>query len=480
MLINLTTYALLIACFPAYSQEKISTLHKIADFPFRFFDQLEKNATNLEKKLIKHSSLCVKKLARQEAQLKKRLRKKDSLAAEQVFGNIRERYQQMQDQLVKTDQLVTQDKEYLPHLDSLKTALHFLSVDHHLLPGGQEQAGKLRHTLNNLKRLEGKLAQTEQIKNYFRERKQQLHDRLSQFGFSKELNRFSKAVYYYSQQLNECRTLLNDPKKLEQKVLGLVQKIPAFQQFFKEHSQLAGLFRLPDHHGSIGSLQGLQSRAEVQDLIQQLLAAGGPNALAMLQQPIQQAQIQLSQLKDRINKFGNMPGAADDAIPEFKPNHQKTKTFLQRLEYGTNIQNTSSNAFFPTTTDLGLSVGYKITDNSIIGIGTSYKVGWGKDLRHIHLTSEGVGLRSFADVKLKGNFFATCGFEYNYQQPFSFLQQINDPEQWQQSGLAGISKIVSLKDKTFRKTKLQLLWDFLSYQQVPRTQAIKFRVGYSF
>jgi hypothetical protein len=27
---------------------------------------------------------------------------------------------------------------------------------------------------------------------------------------------------------------------------------------------------------------------------------------------------------------------------------------------------------------------------------------------------------------------------------------------------------------------LQMLWDFLSYSQVPRTQALKFRIAYSF
>ena len=51
---------------------------------------------------------------------------------------------------------------------------------------------------------------------------------------------------------------------------------------------------------------------------------------------------------------------------------------------------------------------------------------------------------------------------------------------WQQSGLVGLSKILSLKTKVFKKTKLQLLWDFLCYEQVPRGQPIKFRIGYNF
>jgi hypothetical protein len=37
-----------------------------------------------------------------------------------------------------------------------------------------------------------------------------------------------------------------------------------------------------------------------------------------------------------------------------------------------------------------------------------------------------------------------------------------------------------MKSRVFKKTKIQVLWDFLSYTQVPRTQAVLFRVGYDF
>jgi hypothetical protein len=274
--------------------------------------------------------------------------------------------------------------------------------------------------------------------------------------------------------------LLNNPDQLAQKVLKLLNRVEAFQQFMREHSQLAGLFSLPVGYGSAQSLAGLQTRAQTQALIQNQLASAGPNAQAMLQQNLQAAQGQLNTLKDKLNQLGG--GSGDMDMPDFKPNNQKTKSFWKRLEYGTNMQTAKSSSFFPTTTDLGLSVGYKINDKSTIGIGASYKVGWGKDIRHIDISSQGAGVRSFLDVKLKGSFFASGGFEYNYQ-PVAYTPGIVAGDKaipWQQSGLVGISKIVSLKSKLFKKTKLQLLWDFLSYQQTPRSQALKFRVGYNF
>ena len=168
-------------------------------------------------------------------------------------------------------------------------------------------------------------------------------------------------------------------------------------------------------------------------------------------------------------------------MPEgFKPNEQKTKSFLQRLEYGTNLQTVKASSFFPTTTDVGLSVGYKLNDKSVIGIGGSYKLGLGRGWDAIKFSSEGMGLRSYIDWKIKGSFWISGGYDMNYHTAFSNFDQLKDRNAWQRSGLLGLSKMVSVKSKFFKKTKAQLLWDFLSQQQVPRTQAVIFRINYNF
>ena len=63
---------------------------------------------------------------------------------------------------------------------------------------------------------------------------------------------------------------------------------------------------------------------------------------------------------------------------------------------------------------------------------------------------------------------------------FKTMDDLKYLNAWQQSGLIGLSKVLSLKTKFFKKTKLQLLWDFLSYQQVPATKPFLFRIGYTF
>jgi hypothetical protein len=87
-----------------------------------------------------------------------------------------------------------------------------------------------------------------------------------------------------------------------------------------------------------------------------------------------------------------------------------------------------------------------------------------------------MGLRSFVEVKLKGQWYAMGGFEANYLSSFDKMEQLRNYDAWQQSGLAGISKKFGGGKKL--NAKLQLLWDFLSYSQIPRRQAFLFRVGY--
>jgi hypothetical protein len=472
---------ILLACCclnAALAQDSPSLSDKIFSFPDKLLAHIQKKSDRFEERLTTQTEKYLQRLAKQERRLQKKLAKTDSVKAKELFGNSQAQYQQLQQQLNNTSGKLNKfNNLYSGHLDSMQTALHFLDQNKLLttLPKGSAQVQEL---LKSYKGLQEKFNQTADIKKYLDERKQFLKNQLQQAGLTKEFRKYQQEIYYYKAQLEEYKNAFDDPEKLEAKLMQAVNKIPSFRYFFGKYSQLAALFPKPDNYGTVQSLAGLQTRADVQDLIQNQIASGGPNAQAIVQQNLSAAQSQLNQLKDRVNKLGN--AGADMDMPDFKPNTQRTKTFLQRLEYSTNIQTQKSNYYFPTTTDMAVTAGYKLNEKSVIGIGASYKMGWGKDIQHIALSSQGIGFRSYADMKMKGSFYASGGFEYNYQKPFNSLQQIYSLNTWNQSGLIGVSKIVSLKTKMFKKTKVQLLWDFLSYQQRPVTQPLKFRVGYSF
>jgi hypothetical protein len=455
-------------------------LDQLIQLPDKFFSRVNNKVAKLDEQLVNQTEKYLRRLAKKEEKLKRKLSRVDSSAAKQLFRNSSAEYEKLIGKMKSgTAGSGGLSGEYLPYTDSLKGILSFLDNNKNKL--SQKPQGDARKALQQFQQLQGRLKGAEEVREFIHQRKQQLREMLGRYtklpkGFTSGLNDFNKEVYYYSQQVREYKEMLNDPDKLTQKVLSLLNKLPAFQNFMKQNSQLAGLFGVPAGYGNIANLGGLQTRAQVQSLIQGQLSSAGAGGQQMLQQNLQAAQAQLNQLKDKLTKLGS--GSGDMDMPDFRPDGQRTKSFLQRLEIGTNLQSTKSNFVFPNTTDLGLSVGYKLSDKSIIGIGGSYKVGWGKDIRNIVITSQGAGLRSFLDIKLKGSFFASGGFEYNFQPTDSVL--VGQRGTWSQSGLVGLTKIVSLKTKFFKKTKVQLLWDFMSYGQQPRKQPIIFRVGYNF
>ena len=442
----------------------------------KYIRAIDGKAAKVAADIDRQTEKYLNQLEKQEAKLRKKLSRIDSLAALNVFADTKEQYHNIRNKVKERQaQLVGRGGRYFPWIDSAGTSLEFLANKNPLISNAAGNVAKIQGALSKVKELQNQFKQAADVKDFIRQRKEYLQQQLKSYSLGSELKKYNQTAYYYTQQINDYREALNDPEKAERKVLSLLRRIPAFEKFMHDHGELAGLFDIPEDYAS--NMTGLQTREQVQNMMQSRIQGLGPNAQADVQQSIGAAQSELSKLRNRFLSSGST-----EDMPDFKPKDLKTKTFFQRLEYGTNIQTVKSNYFFPTTTDMALSVGYKLGEKNIVGVGASYKMGWGKDISHIAISSEGIGFRSFADFKLKGSLFVSGGLEYNYQPlsaTFSSAVGGGRGESWQQSGLLGISKIVSLKTKFFKKTKLQVLWDMLSYQQVPRGQAVKFRVGYS-
>jgi hypothetical protein len=196
--------------------------------------------------------------------------------------------------------------------------------------------------------------------------------------------------------------------------------------------------------------------------------------MGQLQQNMQQAQTLLQQLKDKINQQG---GSSDEEMPDFKINPQHVKSFLRRLELGTSLQTQRGSNYFPATTTVALSVAYRLSDKNDVGCGVGEIIGLGTGWNHIRFTQSGVNLRSFIDWQLRGSIWMTGGYEMNYLPAFNSIEQLRQYNAWRRSGLAGVSKRYNVGKKL--KGSLQLLWDFLSYSELPRGQPFIFRTGFN-
>ena len=190
--------------FSTIAQDSIPLLEKVKQLPDQFLQDVTTKAKRLEDKVMEYSEKSLAKLEKQELKLKRKLAKKDSLAAVQIFGDVKEKYKSLRGQLTKAESKLSSLKEYIPGLDTLKTSLNFLSENPTQFLKDNKQLGDLSNALKGLNSIESKLQGAESIRSYLKERRQQLKEQLEGFGLTKQLAKYNKQAYYYSQQI-VCR-----------------------------------------------------------------------------------------------------------------------------------------------------------------------------------------------------------------------------------------------------------------------------------
>ncbi|WP_343672474.1 hypothetical protein [Chitinophaga sp.] len=425
----------------------------------KYIQYVGQSTLSYEKKITHYSEKMLARFSKEENKIQKRLKKIDPQKANELFNNNFRSY---------SDNLKNKVYSQIPlssHFDTTQLSLQFL----HKKGWGKQY---LDLASRNQEALQGKLKVTEDIQAYIHNRRKQLQEQLSQYSqFSKNLQRLGKQAYYYKQQLEEYKTIYENPSKIEKKAISELKKLPAYNEFVKNNSIIGNMFNLGENYNTSRTLEGLQVRTQVEEIVQTRLGSD-PGARAAISQQMQQVKDKISELK---NKFPELNSQAE--MPDFKPNPVKTKSFFKRLEYGGNIQFQKSNSYYPTIGDIAGQVGYKFNKNGSIGLGISYKLGLGTGWNHIAFSHQGIGLRSYIDYKIKGSFYLTGGYEKNYFQHFSNFSELYQLKQWAESALLGVSKKYKINPKV--KGNLQLLYDFL-LKGNSTTNHIKVRVGYNF
>jgi len=449
--------------------------------PARFIGRIENKIRLSGRRLTKSTCRYLDKVIGVEKRMQKRLAATDSATSNELFTDAIDSLLALKRLLLAGDNVAGSfSTDYNAYLDSLSGGLAFMkSVGQSLQKGKND----LQHPSENnlqLATLKNKIRSTDAIHQYLREQKETLSSYLQDHHLTalggKEWQRFSKNIYYYSQQYEEWKETFSNAGKLESKVMGFLRQLPLFKQFMQEHSELAALLNTPESYGS--NISGLQTRNDVMKQVTQRFGNEGAGMQQMINGQLGEARAQLQKLKD---KFPLLNSSAE--MPDFKPSDLKTKTILQRIEFGGAFGFSPHNTLLPTLADLELQAGYKVNKKGIAGIGASYKVGFGREIGHIRFSHQGFSIKSFIDWHLaKANLHINGGLEYHYLAALNsgYVQSnsliaINP---WQTAALLGISK----KIKTGRQNNKQLmiLYDFLHAQHYPATEAVKFSVGYSF
>ena len=467
----------------AVAQDADSTLNALQQIPTRYINTIDSKIDQYSSRITTKTTKTLTKLSRWENKIKSLLEKASPQTAAQLFAPGQPTFTLLLEQIKQGEAIaLSYQAQYNKYTDDITTSLNYIAQQKEQLDSGFIKKATAAH--EKMKALASEEDKSEALQQFIKERKKQLITQaLAHIGQSKYLVKINKEAFYYAETLKNYKEIFSDSKKAEETVKNILNRIPAFQQFMQRNSMLASLFGMPGDVASTANMAGLQTRASVQSQIQTTIASGGPNAMAQVQQNIHAAQAQLSQLKDKLMAGIGTPlgdgGNGGGDLPDFKPNMQKTRTFLQRLEYGFNMQFGRTNSLMPGTADIGLSIGYKINDKSVAGVGVSYKLGMGS-IERIRFSHQGIGLRSFIDWKLKKQFYIGGGYELNHNAAFPNIGQLKNYAAWQRSALIGLTKKMNIKTKLFKGTNIQLLYDFLSNTHLPVSQPVVFRVGYNF
>ena len=169
------------------------------------FKKLDQETNSITEKILA-------KLQKQEEHLSGMVKSKDSVLNKLLFESSKSYYQRLNQKLklASDSSQVFELTEYMPYLDTIKTSLEFLQQKADGIYNSQ-----LKEAQELLQQYQNRIQITNTIKQEIQQREQLLKEQLYNLGFVKELQKINKDIFYYNQQLNEYKTILKDPKRLQ-------------------------------------------------------------------------------------------------------------------------------------------------------------------------------------------------------------------------------------------------------------------------
>ena len=482
---SLPKLALLILSFLplCYCQAQTdSVITSLQQFPAKYLKQIDNKIDKYSTRLTSKTEKTLTKLSRWEDKIHALLLKASPKTATRLFAPGQPTFNTLLQKLKQGEAIEQNYKaQYNDYRDKLTTGLKYIQVQEEIVDR-VSRVNKVEKVNKELSSLDTTVANSEAVEKFIKERKKQLiNESIKYIGKSKYLSKINKEAYYYAETLKNYKEIFSDPKKVEEITMKILNKIPGFEKFTQQNSQLSGLFVSPASFpviapgAAVPIVNGLPTRAVMQQYMQaNIPTIAGGNVSQYLQGSVSALKSQL----DKIRSYASGGNQNNDGLPDFKPNSQKAKPFFKRFEYGTDIQFGKNIYFLPTTANVGFSLGYKFNDNNSAGIGAGYLLGMGKGWNDIRFTNEGLSLRTYVKSKLKKGFSLQGGSEWNYNFHFDKISQLKNAANWQQKALLGFSKSLTAGKKV--KSNIQLLYDFLYNKHVPVVQPFIFRYGYSF
>lgn len=450
-----------------------STTYLIQSIPSKYFLDIENKVSKYSGRINRKTQKTLKKLSKWELRIKHLLEKADPATAQQLFKNglsfvaLQQKWKQVDTDLQKSIQGVNS------YQDRLNSQLKLIHQYQTVL-----DTGLRKQALQAKVRFDSSLSLTEKqkvLQALIKERKEALIQALKkQLIKTPMVRKLNKEVFYYVETVENYKELFSSPSSREKYVKQLLESNSQIRKLLRENSFIASLFPGTSNPGAV-NLNGLQTRTAIEDQILTKFVSGNATGMGYLKEQMQAAQSEIGKLKSSLQQRNRTYGNGEE-MATFKPNHQKSRTFRQRMVYGVNLQFTKASAWIPSGIQTAMMAGYRLNDKSILGFGVSYEAAFGS-LQKVRIEHRSVGLRSYVDWKIKKQFFVSGGYEIN--RLFEMTSSAySSSSRWQSVGLFGITKKMKAHSTFLKNLSIQFYYDILHRSHSPVTQPFVYRIGY--
>lgn len=447
---------------------------------------LEKYETRLQHK----QQALLKKLAREERRFAKALRSKDSTA----FA----RYQTHQvsfDSIAILARMDTAQRKHIPIrgnavIDSLKGVTAFLGKIGNDVDGSPIDFSGYNSKLAELK---SGLNYREYIDNLIARRTAEL--KALGNGQVPGLGNIEKQVYYTKAQLKACKTIAEEPNRLETKLYEYLQGQVGFDESVASTLGDRGIPSAANGTGamSMANLErlGYQTKRQLDASLRQNGSTNAGGVQQQLGNKITDWQDDATRLTGRANDLKaqaaeikskaeqtkqSMKSLATTGKPSFKINPTRCLPFWQRIEKSYDFQTNRPTADRPMLLQLGGMVGYRQSPKLVAGFGIALNSGLGANWSNIRYSFEGFGLRVYAKWELMYKISAYAGYERMYkravfsshwQSETQELYSTRNTSTFSESVLVGLSKSYRISGK--QSNAVQVLYDIWWKEKTSQT-----------
>ena len=467
--ILLVLLTLLINPFCINAQEENST---VVTHGNRYISLKVKSIDKYNSRIEHQQKHLLNKLKRKETHFAHKLKNSDSLAYARYKLQSSPSYDSIS-KLSKSDTGITAasfSKQKNTSVDSLRGVQSFVQSKSGLSTNAPQAQG----TNSDLNSLQGKMNFHNYINQLITQRTNNLKNLAGSESNVPGLKGIEKQVFYGKSKMSVYKEMEEDPTKAEDKAMEYLQGTSSFDKYMKNAIQgEAGSMQALAADGAGASeleSMGYQTKRQMQKNLQQQFGNNlGAVALQMSSQ-VNDFQKNVTGVTDNIKESKqSLTSIKHIDKPSFSVNPMRGLPFWKRIEKQYNWQTTraSTNGKQPAIIEPSAMFGFKHTPKLTYGIGAATDIGLGQSWQNIHLSFQGIGLRSFVSWEWQYGLGAYAGYERMYNK-FVFTKKVqtqsadvpinaHSTTSYNESVLLGVTKKYCINNKY--NGQIQLLYD---------------------